>query len=82
MQAIVTDKRGVCLLRLLVCLSRGSTRLHRTKTAERIKIPFGVNTVGVPRNIVLEEDLDSSTARGGLSRNILPPVEPLYLKIG
>jgi len=29
---------------LSVCLSHGSTRLHGAKTAERIKVPFGVNT--------------------------------------
>jgi len=31
---------------LFVCLSRGSTRLHYAKTAERIKMLFGVNTLG------------------------------------
>jgi len=44
MQPIVTDVRGVCPQS--VCLSRGSTRLHCAKTAERIKILFGVNTLG------------------------------------
>jgi len=34
-------------------LSRGSTRLHCAKTAERIKIPLRLNIVGDPRNIVL-----------------------------
>jgi len=47
----VTDDRGVCLS---VCLSRGATQLHCTKTAERIEILFGVNTLGSPRNIVLD----------------------------
>jgi len=31
-----------------VCRSHGSTRLHCTKTAEQIKMPFGVNTPGGP----------------------------------
>jgi len=44
-QPIVTDVRGVCSS---VCLSRGSTRLHCGKTAERIKMLFGVNTPGDP----------------------------------
>jgi len=29
-----------------VCLSRGLTRLHCVKRAERIEIHFGVNTIG------------------------------------
>jgi len=38
MQTIVTDVRVVCLS---VCPSRGTTRLHRAKPAEQIKILFG-----------------------------------------
>jgi len=37
----------------LVCLSRGSTELHCTKTAKRIKMLFVRNTLGNPWDIVL-----------------------------
>jgi len=57
MQPIVTDFRHVCL-------SRGSTRLDCAKTAEQIKSLFGVNTVGGPRNIVLDGGPDPPTTRG------------------
>jgi len=50
MQTIVTDVPAVCL-------SCGPTRLHCAKTAERIKIQFGVNTSGSPRNGMLDERL-------------------------
>jgi len=43
-------------VRQSVCLSRGSTRLHCAKTAEQIRILFGVSTLGSPRNIVLDGD--------------------------
>jgi len=46
-QTVVND---VCLS---VCLSRGSARLHRAKTAEQIKMLIGVNTLAGPWNIVL-----------------------------
>jgi len=47
------------------CLSRGPTRLHCAITAEQIEILFGVNTLGVPRNIVLDGGPDPSpTTRG------------------
>jgi len=36
-----------------VCLSRGPTRLHFAKTAKRIKMLFGMNTLWGPRDIVL-----------------------------
>jgi len=62
MQTIVTDVSGVCPS---VCLSRGSTRLLCAKTAEQIKILFRVDTLGGPRNIVLDGGLDPSTALGG-----------------
>jgi len=51
MQTVVTDDRGVCPS---VCLSRGSTRLHCAKTAERMKMLFAVNSFEGPRNIVLD----------------------------
>jgi len=50
MQTIATDVRGVCLTVSLLC---GSTRLHCVKMAQRIKVQFGVNTLGGPWNIVL-----------------------------
>jgi len=48
MQTIVTDDRGSCPS---VCRS---TWLYCGKTAERIEILFEVNTLGGPRNIVLD----------------------------
>jgi len=62
MQTIVTDVR-LCVVSVR-CLSRGSTRLHCAKTAERIKIVFGVNTPGSPRNIVLHGGSDPPTEEG------------------
>jgi len=47
-----------------VCLSRGSTRLRCAKTAEQIKILFGVNTLGCPRNTVLDGGSDPPLRRG------------------
>jgi len=61
MQPIATDVRGV---RPSLCLSQGSTRLYCAKTAERIKMLFGVNTLGGPRDIVLHGSPDSPTDRG------------------
>jgi len=49
LQTIATDDCGVCL-----SVSRGSTRLHCAKMAKRIKMLFGVNTPGRPRNRVLD----------------------------
>jgi len=54
MHTIVTDVRSVCLS---VCLSCGSSWLHCAKMAEQIKMVFGVNTLGDPRNIVLDVGL-------------------------
>jgi len=47
-----------------VCLSRGSSRLHCAKIAEQIKMLFGMNTPGGPRNIVLDVGPDAPTERG------------------
>jgi len=77
MQAIVIDDRGVCLS---VCLSRGLTRLLCEKTAELIKMLFGVNTLGGPRNIVLYMGPDSPHREGeGELGKILPTVDPLHI---
>jgi len=70
MQTIVTDVRGGCLsVHTSVCssisLSRGSTRLYCAKTAERIKIPFGLNTLRGLRNIVLDGGPDPPRRWGG-----------------
>jgi len=46
-----------------VCLSRGSTRLHCAKTAERINTLFGVNSFEGQWNIVLNGSPDPLTAR-------------------
>jgi len=62
MQAIATDYRG---LRPSVCLLRGFTGLWCAKTAERIKVLFGVQTLGGSRNIVFDGGHESPTARGG-----------------
>jgi len=48
MQTIVTDARGVCLS---VCLSRGLSRLHCAKTAERIQILFRANSIGAQETL-------------------------------
>jgi len=61
MQPIVADVSGVCPS---VSLSGGSTRLHCAKTAERIKLLFGVNTLWRPRDIVLHVDPDPPTDTG------------------
>jgi len=47
MQPIVTDARVVCpsVHQSVSQSSRGSTRLHCAKTAELIKMLFGVNTL-------------------------------------
>jgi len=49
MHTVVTDDGSVCPS---VCLSHGSTRLHCAKTVERIKIMFGVNTLGAQETCV------------------------------
>jgi len=51
-------------VRQSVRLSRGSTRLHCAKTAEQIKMLFGMNTLGSPRDIVLYWGPDLPTDRG------------------
>jgi len=58
MQPIVTHVRGICP-------TRGSSRLRCAKTAELIKMLFGVNTLGGPRDIVLHGGPDHPTYRGG-----------------
>jgi len=50
---------------LFVSLSHGLTGIHCAKTAEQIKILFGVNTLGGPMNIVLDEGFDPRRVRGG-----------------
>jgi len=69
MQTIVTDDSGACL-------SRGSTRLHCTKTAVRINVLFWLNTPGSPRTIVLYWR-PHSERRGELVK-ILPIVNPVH----
>jgi len=61
MQSIVTSDCSVCQS---VCLSRASTRLHCTKTAERIQMLSGVNSPGGPWNIVLHGVQISPQRRG------------------
>jgi len=52
MLPIVTDVCGLSVC-TSVCLSRDSTQLRCAKAAEQIKMLFGVNTLGGPRDIVL-----------------------------
>jgi len=40
------------------------TRLSCAKTAERLEILFGVETLGDPRHVVLDADPDPRAARG------------------
>jgi len=47
MQSVLTDVHGVCL-------SPGSSRLHCAKTAEQIKMRFGLYTPGAQWNVVLD----------------------------
>jgi len=76
MQTIVTyDRMSV---RQSVCLSRGSTRLYCAKTAQRIKILFGVNTLGGPRNIMLDGGPDPPQRGGGVGE-ISPIVDQLHI---
>jgi len=78
MKTIVIDDRGVCLS---VCPSRGSTRLLCAKTAERIKILFGLNTPGGQRNIVLEWGPDPPQRGKGYSMQPLQSYFGLLLLI-
>jgi len=55
-----------------VCLSRGTTRFHRAKTAEQIKILFAVNTPWGPRNIVLDGRPDPPQRADGNSMQLSP----------
>jgi len=65
MQSIVTDDGDVCPS-VCLSLSRGLTRLHCAKTAERIKMLFGVSTPGGRWNIVSDwaPDLPTERKRG------------------
>jgi len=65
-------------VRQSVCLSRGSTRLHSAKTAERIKILFGVNTQGAPRNTEKTGVLIAPQRGGGEFGKISPFGDPLH----
>jgi len=72
MQTTVTDDRGVCpsvcqSVRKSVC---HAARLNCAKTAEQIKIPFGVNTAGGPRNAVLDGGPDLPQLGKGIRRNL------------
>jgi len=53
----------VSVCQCLSVLSHGSTQLHCAKTAEQIKVPLGVNTLGDPRNSVLERGPNPTTER-------------------
>jgi len=66
-------------LSLSVRLSRGRTRLHCTKTADRIKIPFGVNTLGGPRKIVLDEGPNHPQLWGERVGKVLTLKDPLLV---
>jgi len=61
-----TDNRGVCpSVCQSVCLLRGLTQLYCAKTAKRIKILFGVNSLGGPENILLDGSSDPPRRGGG-----------------
>jgi len=55
-----------------VSLSCGSTRLHCAKTAEWIKIPFGVNSPGGPTNTVLHRGPDPPQIGKGKMHSMQP----------
>jgi len=79
MLTIVTDVRGVCLS---VCLSRGSTRPHCAKTAERIKMLFGVNTVGSHRTLCYTGVLITPQRGRGVGENFANYGPTAYLRNG
>jgi len=58
MRTTAIDDRGVCLS---ICLHRSVTRLHCANAAERIKILLCVETLGDPRNTVLDGSPDFPT---------------------
>jgi len=52
--------RTECNENVNLSVSQSVTRLHPAKTAERIEVSFGVETLGGPRNIVLDRGHDFS----------------------
>jgi len=75
MQTIVTDVRGDCLS---VCHA-AQHGFAVQKTAERIKMLFGVNTLGGPWDIVLHGGPDAPTEKGGELGKFLPITDPLHI---
>jgi len=66
---------------LSVCLSRGSTRLNCAKTAEGIKVLFGVNTLRGQRNIALDGGPDPPQRGGVFNAAFAKLLWPLVLLI-
>jgi len=62
LQPIVTNVRAVCPLVSLSVARINSASL--SQTAEQIKMLFGINTLGGPRNFVLNANPDPPTERG------------------
>jgi len=64
---------------IVVCLSCDLNWLHCAKTAERIQILFGLNSLGGPRNIVLDGNPDPPQRGGGEVEHIWPIVDPQHV---
>jgi len=68
------------MITVSVCLSRGSTRHHRAKTAKQIKILFRVNIFRGPSwNIVLDGSFDPPQRRGRELGKILAIMDPINI---
>jgi len=64
MRTVAIDDSGCLSVTLSICLACGLTRFRCAKTAEQIKVLFGMKTLGGPENIALDESSYSSTTRG------------------
>jgi len=63
--------------RLSVSLSHGFTRLWCAKTTERSEVPFGVKTLGGPRNIVSNGGPDPISTDHGVGDEEVHSMQPL-----
>jgi len=75
-----SNARDVGLLRSVIptSVSMYVTRLRCSNMAQRIEVLLGIETLGDPRNIVLDGSSDSARTRCGLRQIILCPFVALY----
>jgi len=79
-QTIVTNVHSVCLSVFQSCLAYGSTQLHCAKTANQIKMLFGLNTLGARGTLCYTGVLiPPSREREGELGKILPIMDPLHI---